>query len=413
MCPPRAQVRPWIMKQPLHETIDSYHRNAPLERASTIPASWYTDQRIFELERQTVFSNSWQFAARLDQLRDPGDYVTTDFAGEPVVIVRGNDNELRGFFNVCRHHAAAVMTEAQGHAHQMRCPYHGWTYSLEGELKGTPDFSGVCDFDRAQNGLVPIEIDTWEKWILARVGGGQHAPLNDNPEIDLREFVGADLIDQFRRLNLSNLHWFERRRYTLRCNWKVFVDNYLDGGYHVPHLHKGLDSVLDYSNYIIENGERFCLQSSPMVNSAGNSPPLNHAHQSRGGLPPAGDVSSVRTGERARYYWLYPNFMINLYEGVMDTNFVRPLAVDRTEVIFDFYFADVSESARESNVASINVGECIQQEDVDICESVQRGLTSRAYHAGRLSVRREAGEHLFHRLLYGDLKVGVDPGSDG
>jgi choline monooxygenase len=99
--------------------------------------------------------------------------------------------------------------------------------------------------------------------------------------------------------------------------------------------------------------------------------------------------------------------MMNYYEGVLDTNLVRPLALDRTEVVFDFYFADVSEAARERNLASINVGDRIQQEDLDICESVQRGLSSRAYEAGRLSVRREAGEHLFHRLLYADLKTGV------
>jgi len=107
------------------------------------------------------------------------------------------------------------------------------------------------------------------------------------------------------------------------------------------------------------------------------------------------------------YYWLYPNFMMNYYEGVLDTNLVRPLAVNRTEVVFDFYFADVSESARERNLASINVGDHIQQEDLDICESVQRGLRSRAYEAGRLSVRREAGEHLFHRLLFADLNSGA------
>ena len=100
--------------------------------------------------------------------------------------------------------------------------------------------------------------------------------------------------------------------------------------------------------------------------------------------------------------------MMNYYEGVLDTNLVRPIAIDRTEVVFDFYFADVSEPARERNLASISVGDRIQQEDLDICESVQRGLSSRAYEAGRLSVRREAGEHLFHRLLCADLKAGVE-----
>src|ERR1051325_1550475 len=144
------------MKQ-LEDIIDSYNPDIALDKASTIPFTWYTDERIFQLENETVFSSSWQVAARVDQLTKPGDYVTTDIAGEPIVIVRGHDNQLRGFFNVCRHHAAAVMTEPAGQANQMRCPYHGWTYSLAGELKGTPDFNDVCDFDRTKNGLLPVE----------------------------------------------------------------------------------------------------------------------------------------------------------------------------------------------------------------------------------------------------------------
>jgi choline monooxygenase len=377
------------MKDSLQHVIDGYNPDAPLAEASTIPSAWYTDERIFELEKQTVFGRSWQMAARIDQLCEPGNYVTTEIAGEPLVIVRGNDNVVRGFFNVCRHHAASVMTEAEGHANQMRCPYHGWTYSLEGELKGTPDFTDVCNFDRARNGLAPVQIATWENWLFARLDSEQQPPLA-NSNASLAEFLGAELVGQIQALGLAGLHWMERRRYTLNCNWKVFVDNYLDGGYHVPHLHKGLDSVLDYSNYTIENGAHFCLQSSPIVSRADDD-----------------QVGSVRRGERARYYWLYPNFMINWYEGVLDTNLVRPIAVDRTEVIFDFYFADVSDAARPRNLASIDVGDRIQREDLDICESVQRGLQSRAYTAGRLSVRREAGEHLFHRLLHADLKTAV------
>ena len=268
----------------LKAIIEGYNPNIPIASASTIPASWYTNERIFRLEKETVFGHSWQFAARLDQLRESGNYVTTEIAGEPIVIVRGSDGKVRGFFNVCRHHAAAVMTEAAGHANQMRCPYHGWTYSLEGELKGTPDFSGVCEFDRANNGLVPVELGTWGNWVFARLDGGP-SPAPGSSQNSLNEFLGSDLIARFRVLDISNLSWFEQRRYTLNCNWKVFVDNYLDGGYHVPHLHKGLDSVLNYSNYMIENGEHFCLQSSPMVGAKEND-----------------KISAVRTGKRALYY---------------------------------------------------------------------------------------------------------------
>lgn len=370
------------MKSSIKETIESYNPRAPLEEAWTIPAKWYIDPQIIDLERRTVFTRSWQMVGRADQVRQPGQYITHDLAGEPILVVRGSDRVLRGFFNVCRHHAAAVVTECEGRANNLRCPYHGWTYTLEGELKGTPDFAGVCHFDRAANGLVQVETAVWENWVFVKL---------ERDGSSLADFLGAHLIEQMRRLNLEKLHWIERRHYTLECNWKVFVDNYLDGGYHVPHLHKGLDSVLDYSQYTIENGERFCLQSSPVVAAGAEA-----------------QTGEVRGGERALYYWIYPNFMINWYEGVMDTNLVCPRGVDRTEVIFDFYFADISEQAREHNLASINIGERIQSEDVAICRSVQRGLSSRGYVAGRLSVRREAGEHLFHRLLHSDLKAGLE-----
>jgi len=366
------------MTNQLRDLIDSYNPTDPIDRAFTIPSSWYTNNDLYNLELETVFTNSWQLAARIDQLERPGQFVATDVGTEPVVIVRGADNVLRGFFNVCRHHAAAVMTEPEGTVPQLRCPYHGWTYSLAGELKGTPDFNGVCNFDREKNGLAPVEIAEWENWVFVRLA---------KTGLQLDEFLGRNLIDQITPLKLNDLHWLERRHYQFDCNWKVFVDNYLDGGYHVPYLHKGLDSVLDYSNYMIENGERFCLQWSPLVSEGAET-----------------QTGAVRKGDRALYYWLYPNFMINFYDGVMDTNLVIPRGVDQTEVIFDFYFPDVvSVEARSRNLASIEVGQRIQDEDVAICKSVQRGLNSRAYNAGRLSVRREAGEHLFHRLLHGDL----------
>lgn len=370
------------MSASVREILESYNPNAPLAEAWTIPVSWYVDPRIMNLERQTVFARSWQLVGRASQVREPGQYITWELAGEPILVVRGNDKVLRGFFNVCRHHAAAVMTELEGTTDKLRCPYHGWTYTLAGELRGTPDFTGVCNFDRAANGLVPVETAVWENWVFVKL---------DRSDLSLESFLGADLLGQVRPLGLENLHWMERRHYMLDCNWKVFVDNFLDGGYHVPYLHKELNSVLNYSKYTIENGERFCLQSSPIVYEKVET-----------------QTGAVRQGEQALYYWIYPNFMINWYEGTMDTNLVIPRGVDRTEVIFDFYFADVSEQAREHNLASINVGHQVQDEDEAICKSVQRGLASRAYTAGRLSVRREAGEHLFHKLLYADLTAGVE-----
>jgi choline monooxygenase len=367
------------MEQSLREILASYNDAAPLPEAWTIPAPWYTDARIAELELQNVFARTWHAIGRLDQVAKPGDYVTATVASEPIVAVRGSDNQLRAFFNVCRHHAMCVMNEPAGAAPYLRCPYHGWTYTLEGELRGITEFEGVRDFDRSKNGLAPVSVAVWEQFVFVNLDP-KAAPLED--------FLG-ELVARARPLGLSSLKFFERRSYTLNCNWKVYVDNYLDGGYHVPHMHQGLNSVLDYTHYTVENLARSSVQSSPVAIDSGSDP----------------TAAATRKGDRAFYFWQYPNFMLNWYDGYLDTNLVLPLGPGRCEVIFDFYFGDVGATAEEYNRKSIEVSERVQQEDIVICARVQRGLSSRSYHAGRLSVRREAGEHLFHRLLAADLKA--------
>jgi choline monooxygenase len=328
-----------------------------------------------------VFGRTWQLVARTGQVQKPGEFVSTTLAGEPIVVVRGNDNVLRAFYNVCRHHAAAVVTQPCGQASLLHCPYHGWNYGLDGSLKGMPEFEGVKNFDRTQNGLIPVRVETWECFVFVNL---------DPAAPSLQEFLGG-IAPRIAPLGIGKLHHFDRKIYNIACNWKVFVDNFLDGGYHVPHLHKGLNSVLDYKQYAIENEDRYCLQSSPMVASAEDAA-----------------TGATRKGDRAWYFWQYPNLMINCYAGYMDTNHVIPIDADHCSVIFDFYFSDVSENAHAYNEQSVNVGNTVQDEDLGICEAVQRGLKSRAYGAGRLSVRREAGEQLFHRLLAADLKSAAN-----
>src|SRR6185436_15944479 len=163
---------------------------------------------------------SWQLAARADQLAHTGDYVTTEIAGEPIVVVRGDDGVLRAFFNVCRHHAATVMTEPCGRAQQLRCPYHGWTYGLDGALKGATEFQGVQNFERGSNGLAPVAVATWEMFVFVAIDPGTPP---------LAEWLGG-LSAEISPLALTALRFAERRVFTINCNWKVFVDNYLDGG---------------------------------------------------------------------------------------------------------------------------------------------------------------------------------------
>jgi choline monooxygenase len=174
----------------------------------------------------------------------------------------------------------------------------------------------------------------------------------------------------------------------------VYIDNYLDGGYHVAYLHRGLASQLDLASYGTELYERFSIQSG------GGAAPRGASKRRS-----AGRDFAERIGDHVLYAWLYPNFMINRYGPMMDTNWVLPLGRDRTEVIFDYYFEEGKDAAFIER--SLEASDVVQREDTDICEAVQRGLESRSYDRGRYSAEREMGEHHFHRLLAEDLKVST------
>jgi choline monooxygenase len=363
------------MQDGLDKQLSAFDPERPLERARTIPSAWYHDTEVYETERRAVFGGSWQVAGRADQVAEPGTFFTAELAGEPVLVLRDDQGVLRAFYNVCRHRAARVAYEAEGRASRLRCRYHGWTYDLTGRLRGTPEFDGVADFRREDNGLVPVAVAAWGPLVFVHLG-------EDRPPLD--EFL-APLPERTRGLGLEGLRFVERREYRLACNWKVFVDNYLDGGYHVNTVHPGLAGILDYSQYRTEIAGQTSVQISPLRPAEGDG------------------VGKVRTGDAAYYWWVFPNFMMNLYQGVMDTNLVLPLGPAECRVVFDFYFAPAA--GAESFVAeSIAVAHQIQLEDVGICEEVQRGLASRSFDTGRFSVRREAAGYHFHRLLARQLR---------
>ncbi len=384
------------MPDGLRDTVFQFDPDRPLERAETVPSSWYFDQDVFELERQTIFDDTWQVVGRADQVAEPGSFFTADVAGEPIVVVRDEQRVLRAFYNVCRHRAARVAIEPEGRAKKLRCRYHGWTYDLTGRLRGTPEFDGVADFRREDNGLTPITVAVWGPLICVHLGKAVPS---------LEDYL-APLPQRTAKLELNRLHFVERRDYRLACNWKVFVDNFLDGGYHVNTIHPGLAGVIDYSHYRTEIAGQTSVQISPLKN---RSQETGVSSQERAKMTPD-SMSKVRTGEAAYYWWLFPNFMMNIYQGVMDTNLVLPLGTDSCRVIMDFYFAETQGAEAKSFIAqSLEVAHQIQLEDVGICEDVQRGLASRSYNTGRFSVRREAAGYHFHQLLARWLREALEP----
>jgi choline monooxygenase len=382
------------MSKSLREKIGLFDAELPLERARTIPSCWYFDRDIYEAECRDLFGTVWQVAGRADQLADPGSFLTADIAGEPILVVRDAEGVLRAFHNVCRHRAARVVPEPSGKATRLRCRYHGWTYDLAGRLRGVPEFEGVCNFRREQHGLLQLAVDIWGPLVWVRENRTT-APGSESPS--LAAFL-SPLPERTRGLALEKLQFVERREYVLECNWKVFVDNYLDGGYHVNTIHPGLAGILDYAQYRTEAAGNTSVQTSPL-----RSPDPGKD---------AAAAAEVRSGTTAYYWWIFPNFMMNLYGGLMDTNLVLPLGPTRCKVVFDFYFADTASTEAERFIArSIALAHQIQMEDGGICEDVQRGLASRSFETGRFSVRRELAGYHFHRLLAHCLREGIELGT--
>jgi choline monooxygenase len=343
-----------------------------ISRAWSIPAPFYTDPTVAELEKEKIFGRTWQVVGHCDQITNPGDYFTTELVGEPFLIVRGGKGAIRGFYNVCRHRAG-LPAEGCGSRKLFRCGYHGWTYGLDGKLISAPEFEGVQNLSPEEFTLTSVRTEEWSGLIF----------VNLNPEAEpllssLRELPG-----QVARFGFDRMKLFERRTYDMKCNWKTCVDNYLEG-YHLPSVHPGLNRELDYTAYTVEPFERHIRQFSPI----------------RGAQP--GDATPRRYQEArddltTDYYWIFPNWMLNCYPDNVSLNIVVPLGVERSLAIFEWYLPEEDLGSAAAK-ASVDFSDQIQVEDVAICEVVQKNLHSRSYQRGRYSVKQEKGVHAFHRM---------------
>ena len=350
----------------------------PLERSETIPSAWYTDTRFHEFDRKAIFSACWQLAGHADRLRQPGDFLSTEVAGNPVILVCGKDNQVRAFFNVCRHRGGPLAIEESGSCHALQCNYHGWTYTLEGMLRGVPQFDRVELFDKKDFGLIPIELASWEGLLFVRLSPERTiVPGVQELFKGIRERIAPE--------RLSTKRFYKRVRYPVECNWKVYVDNYLEG-YHLPYVHPELCNLLDYHQYVTETFEYTSLQYSPLTGDTIYAPKEANGGKEQGGS--------------AFYYFIFPNMMLNILPGRLQTNIVIPRAANKAEVIFDYYYDEPQSGERpQSREADIEYSDRVQDEDAEICAHVQKGLESVAYDKGRFSVEMEKGVYHFQSLL--------------
>jgi choline monooxygenase len=365
----------------LRDLVARFDPTIPIERASTPPAAWYTDPSFYALERRAVFGRAWQPVAPLFALAEAGAYQSGCLAGEPWVVLRDAEGALRAFSNTCRHKGREVV-QGHGRTDALVCGYHAWTYDLRGRLRSAPRMAGIEGFDRDALSLPPLAVEAWGPW--AWVSTAPDAPSLTGRIAALDRMLAAT--------DWQRLRFHARTSWTLECNWKVYVDNYLDGGYHIPHMHPSLDAQIDMASYRTDCHEHFSVQTVAPATGP----------DARTRVDP-----TVRIAGGAIYAWLYPNFMLNRYGPCLDTNHVVPLGPDRCRVDYEFYFVDDGSdpaAARQFVEASIEQAAVTQREDIAICESVQVGLHSQHYDTGRYAPRVETGEHHFHRLLAADLR---------
>lgn len=339
----------------------------PIEKAETIPSEWYTAEKVLEFEKEHIFSSHWQLACHESQLPEPGDTITLEVARNPILIVRDQENKLRAFYNVCKHRGGPVAVK-KGTTSVLQCQYHGWTYLLDGSLRGVPDFKKVDLFDKKDFGLEPINLKILQGLVFLSLSD-KSIPLN-------KLLKGIDKRIAPNNLNAYSHHSDETS--IIDCNWKVYVDNFLEG-YHIPIVHPELAKLLDYSEYKTEMHPWYSLQHSPIKGDQ--------------------NLYKSKDGE-AFYYFIFPNIMLNILPGRLQTNVVRPVSADKTEVLFSYYYEDIeSDKARKIIEDDIAYSDKVQQEDIEICELVQKGLGSKAYDKGRFSVKREQGVYHFQSLL--------------
>ena len=363
--------------------FESLQIDSDVARAWTLPSHLYTDPAVFVAEKEKIFARSWQVVGHRDQVTNAGDYFTTELVGEPLLIVRGTDGKLRGFYNVCRHRAGPP-AEGCGSRKLFRCGYHGWTYGLDGSLISATEIDGVEGFRAEDFSLKPVRTEEWFGFVFVNLN-----PVNLNAQArPLRESLG-ELPKQAEKFHFAGMKLFERRTYDMNCNWKTYVDNYLEG-YHLPSVHPGLNRELDFNAYVVEPYERHVRQFSPI----------------RGAQP--GDTTPRRYQEAGEdlttdYFWIFPNWMLNCYPDNISLNIVVPLEPERSLAIFEWYLPEKDHSSPAAK-ASVEFSDQIQMEDVGICEIVQKNLRSRSYSRGRFSVKQEKGVHAFHRMYAAQMK---------
>ncbi len=361
------------------------------ERATTLPGEFFTSPEIYARERERIFSRRWRCVGRGDGIAEPGDFELVAPDGESLLLVRGRDGTARAFYNVCRHRGTRVCEAERGRfAGGIQCPYHAWTYGLDGALLGAPHMADVAWFDKAEHPLIPAALAEWEGFLFLNLAA-QPEPF---------ETALGPLAGRFAPWRLPTLKTARSIAYDVRANWKLLFQNFSEC-YHCPPVHPALARLSHYRSGANDLREGPVLGGYMLINEKGGSLTMS-------GRPCGAPLGDLPEDERQRvyYYSIFPGTFLTLQPDFVMATRLEPLAVDRTRVVCDWLFApETLERPGFHPADGIEIWDVTNRQDWHMCELAQQGVSSRAYRPGLYSTEESllAAFDREYRKSLGDL----------
>lgn len=353
----------------------NYNIHSDITRSETLPTTFYKDKMVFEALKERVFLKSWQWigdSSLVPQAQSVHPFILLeDFLSEPMLLTRDKVDKIHCLTNVCTHRGNIIVDETT-RTKKLVCGYHGRRFNLEGTFEFMPEFKEAKNFPRPCDNLHAFGVRNWGPLLFAGL----------NPDFDFQQVIdGMNERVGFLPLNDFNLDKDRSKDYYINAHWALYCDNYLEG-FHIPFVHEDLNEVLDYSDYDTVLYDYMNLQ-------IGYAKGSDHVFD----LPKNHPDHGKRVA--AYYYWIFPNMMFNFYPWGLSINLVQPIETNKTKISFVSYVYD---STKLGEGAGSGLDK-VEMEDEEVVESVQKGVNSHFYKAGRYSPTREKGVHHFHRLL--------------
>jgi Rieske 2Fe-2S family protein len=335
----------------------------------SLPQKYFISGEIFAEEQEKIFSKQWLLVGHQSQLANAGDYFLVNVVGESLIVTRDQGSVIRGFYNVCRHRGTRLKEDACGHAAAIQCPYHAWTYGLDGRLIGAPHMDDVPGFDKTDYPLHPVGLGLWEGFIFVNLEG--------NP-LPLENWF-APLNGKFSHWNMPILKPAKRTEYDVQANWKLMFENYSEC-YHCPGVHPQLQKVSPYDS--AEND----LKEGPFLGGFMKIKPGKS-------LTMTGDACALSVGKienlrQVFYYSIFPNMLLSMHPEYVMVHQLWPQSPERTLIVCDWFFHPKAFNRKDFNPAdAIEFWDMTNKQDWHVCELSQQGTASRAYEPGPYSSR--------------------------